>query len=804
MRHYSLWLSPLRFSVFMSVALLLAACTLSMDEWVETEEQKGYDDVETIQNDFYTLKYEYKETTRSLTDDIQQYVVEVEADTIIYFLDNTPSEWLPKKGGFVVSNCCENFPMGLMGRVLSVEKANGLIKVVTTDASLEDCYKEFDLDFEADIFTSKPEEQETDTVVQSRFTRSAADGSKEVVIRDWGMFRAIQNGEKQKRNIPNYTRTELEDIYDRDIDSTTTETNDVLMFQVSLGGDLAEKFKTVCSKLNTIDIKVYHTTKTYMHKIVKLKEKREYTNSKTTNGIKLSSLVGVDLLKAKTDKQKLETSKKVSEWLHDRGKFPKLSQELDAINKDKKDIAFVIEIPLGSLPFGVILRLKPTFDVNFGIYGDVEAIWWTSASHTITDVIDGNKITDKSEKIALPDNQFAFNAFGSFHIGGGGEIFVGVGKRTTKDAVGIGAFLGLTLDFDLNITPVTIGDYTLGSADEFCSITGNGKYGGKILTGGLFGDISFYVHDFKWWKGVTWTYNPRVQFDGKFISAPDEDSKGVFTRQTMAYTYTDLGLNTSNMWTTYRKPVLCVYEKEDQALDKPTEVLYDKSFHKPIKKNTRYEFVYKNYKKGQIYIVPGVEGPSGPKDITLYPAYKTQVHTELKPNIEYELMYDADAKKYDYVYQDFEVEKTENTITYKWALPFTLRNAAAIDDYWDDWGVYTILYDDVGPMTKTETYTSLKSRVYASGKYLHEITYVDYSGKNLSVESCIYYLPKGASSSSARTKLNDYNSREYSYHLYKVWQYDQGDKLLKTKHPLSKDGGEWGYPDGYRKFKKTM
>jgi hypothetical protein len=103
--------------------------------------------------------------TRSLTDDIQKYIAQVEDDSIIYFMDNTPSEWLPKTGGQVVSNCCENFPMGLMGHVLSVEKTGGFIKVVTTEAEIEDCYEEFDLDFDSDIFTSKPEEQEADTVV---------------------------------------------------------------------------------------------------------------------------------------------------------------------------------------------------------------------------------------------------------------------------------------------------------------------------------------------------------------------------------------------------------------------------------------------------------------------------------------------------------------------------------------------------------------------------------------------------------------------------------------------------------------
>ena len=108
------------YSLLSSLLLFIMGCTLSMDEWVETEEQKGYNEVETIENDFYTLQYEYKKSTRSLTEDIQKYIVQIEADSILYFMDNTPSDWLPKAGGQVVANCCPMFPMGYMGKVLSV------------------------------------------------------------------------------------------------------------------------------------------------------------------------------------------------------------------------------------------------------------------------------------------------------------------------------------------------------------------------------------------------------------------------------------------------------------------------------------------------------------------------------------------------------------------------------------------------------------------------------------------------------------------------------------------------------------
>ena len=789
--------------------LLLSACTLSMEEWVETEEEKGYNDVETVTNDFYTLNYEYKENCRSLTDEIQKYIAEVEADSIIYFLDNTPSEWLPKAGGYVVANCCENFPMGLMGRVLSVDKANGLIKVVTTEAELKDCFEEFDFDFDADLFTGRPNDQEVEylDLMEAGNTRAGADGTKEVVIRDWAMFRAIQNGELQPRN----TRASLTDVYDSDVNKQETETTDIMLFQVTQDNAAGRALKNLCKKLNTIDIKVYYTTKTTMQKIVKLKDEREYTKTTSTNGIKVSALMGVDLTKAKTQDKKVETMLKVSKWLRDRNSFPKVSQKLDKVWAGEDDMSIVIEIPIPNCPFGVIIRLKPVLDVSFGIYGDVEAIFWTSKNTTTTDVRKGKKVTDKNEKQDPPANEFSFNAFGQFHAAGGGELFIGLGKKLGKKAAGIGAFLEMTLNLDLNITSPTIGAYCLGTADEAFSITGKGKVGGKILTAGLFGDISFLVKEFKWWDGFTVSYNPRIKFGTGFPAVPDEDEKGPYIRQTISWYFTTLGMCISSWWAQSHKPILCIYESENQDLDKPIEVLYAKKFGRSdkLKKNTTYDFDYKNYYNRAIYVVPGVEGPGGAEDRTLYPAYKMVVQPDLKPNIEYDTFYDDDNKVYDYVYQDLDVPSQEiiyegyptTVYTFAYALPFTLRNAGTIPQYWEDWGVYNRI--NIEGAVQRERFKSLKNSVTTSGKYMVETKFVtSYRADEtpITVESGVYYVPKG---STVKMKMNSIDAREYTFQTYKINKKDQGDVYLRYRLKMDQEGG-LGYPDHYKKLKNKF
>ena len=188
----------------------LVACTLSMDEWIESDENKGYTDIATEKNDFYSLSYQYKDHTRSLTDKIRDYIVNVEADSVIYFLDNTPDEWMPQVGGCVVCNCCETFPMGLIARVLSVEKVNGMYKVVTTETEIEDAFEDFDLDMDMDILSDNGENDNITRAINSNARRMR--GEPDSVSIDWTMYNMITKGYKIK-NINGVATRALEDEY---------------------------------------------------------------------------------------------------------------------------------------------------------------------------------------------------------------------------------------------------------------------------------------------------------------------------------------------------------------------------------------------------------------------------------------------------------------------------------------------------------------------------------------------------------------------------------------------------------------
>jgi hypothetical protein len=798
-----------------------------MDEWVETEEEKGYENVETVENPVFTVDYQYKPTTRALTKNILEYVATVEDDSIIYFTDNIPSEWLPAVGGCMVSNCCEKFPMGLVGKVLAIDHENGMYRVLTTEATLEDAYEDFDFEFDADLFTTHPdsieggtydegtgetefdytgdEDSETsEAPMQQRFSRRAANGDNQRVIRDWAMFRSIESGEIAKR-MRGRTRASLDDIYDKDVDDDNTEESDISIFELSLGGKkgdaLLQKLK-LDKVINTLELKLYSTTKTTLHKVVQLKKKREYTSETTSTGLKVGLKIGKDLAKDKTDAAKKATAEKLEKWMRDKN-FKKFAEAMDV---DDQEIS--VEIPLPSVPFGIVIRVKPVINFTVGIYGNLDATFWLSKKRTITDIVDGRKIKDETKKLDTPSNKYAISAFGTLSIAGGAELFLGLGKKLGKKAAGIGGFAQATLNLDLNLNKTFFGDEQLASANEFLSITGKAKVGAKILTAGLFGDITLVSKEFTWWDGVTFTYYPRVAFESNFPVTDGQDEKGIFDKQTIRWKFSSLGMHTSGVWNIIHQPIIAVFKNGAKSYksQSPVDILKPESFKmgKQIKKNQTYTFIYKNYDYGKEYwIVPGVIDESG--RLTLYTDYEMNVQPTRMPNIEYDKVYDEDDKVYNYIYQ---TEGAEKGVGFKYTLqlPFRLRNATAISEYWDDWGLYYEVLSEARGFRKPVT-RSLNNVITKSGKYVVTSSFyikVDAYKENLYIENaCIYYKVKG---STYYYKLNTVDAKAYTYKIYTVLDEKGADYKLRRRLKLEADRYfmDWGFDsEGYKEIKDS-
>ena len=132
-------------------AMLLTTCTLSMEDYVIPEEEKGFDEPVVVKNDFGTITYQYNEGVQSLTPNIQDdYLVYVEDDSILYFMDSTPERYVPKVGGLIAATCTPKIPLGLESRVLSVTQQDGMYRVVTSRTTRNEIYKDLDVKIELD------------------------------------------------------------------------------------------------------------------------------------------------------------------------------------------------------------------------------------------------------------------------------------------------------------------------------------------------------------------------------------------------------------------------------------------------------------------------------------------------------------------------------------------------------------------------------------------------------------------------------------------------------------------------------
>ena len=147
------------YPLFVAAALLLAmltGCTLYMDEEEQVpEEQRGFEEPVHVQNDTVDVTYQFNEGTRVLTAHVQEYLVRVEADSILYFMDNTPQDYLPYAGGYVFSDCTDKLPWGLMHYVEQAGYVDGFYRVVCRDAAIKEVFKKFQLNIDRVVDYSK-------------------------------------------------------------------------------------------------------------------------------------------------------------------------------------------------------------------------------------------------------------------------------------------------------------------------------------------------------------------------------------------------------------------------------------------------------------------------------------------------------------------------------------------------------------------------------------------------------------------------------------------------------------------------
>lgn len=98
---------------------------------------------ETSEN--YDITYQYNDGVIVLNERAQVYLEKVEEDSILFFSSSTPANILPEVGDIISAKVTEKTPYGLGNEVISRTEEDGLIKCVTSVASLDDIFEVLEL-----------------------------------------------------------------------------------------------------------------------------------------------------------------------------------------------------------------------------------------------------------------------------------------------------------------------------------------------------------------------------------------------------------------------------------------------------------------------------------------------------------------------------------------------------------------------------------------------------------------------------------------------------------------------------------
>lgn len=766
--------------------LTMASCTLSMEDWVETEENKGYDELVTDENEFYSVKYQYKDYTRSITDQIREYIVSVEADSVIYFLDNLPEEWIPQVGGCVVSNCCTTFPMGLVARVLDVQKEAGMIKVTTTPCELEDAYEDFQLDMDMDVLSSKNPQMKS--ITRSAYPKTRGEEGPDSIIStiDWTMFNRTSKKEKVKCIDGNITRADEEDYFEQDFDRDETKVNEtpIVTFDESCKplGYLVEKMPFI----DQAEIELSYVSEVHIKKEVRLSEKYEHSLQVEQSGLKVAVAVGSkDALEVEcTDKAKEKIAERFEAFASNINKIgsfkdnERIRDDLAAVD----DAALVVQIPLGTLPFGVIIKAEPILDVEAILVGNAELTFWLSKTQTEATIINGDKKEEKPLSLKPDRPELDCSLGGELNVSLGGEVFFGLGRKIgvgKASAFGVGGFVAYTTDLEIAMKyDVGLG-YIKGSNDSGISLSGKIEYGCKAL-GGMFGEFTFLKDEKTVWEGLDLKFYPEVEVKKDISLINHEDEERRFKQFELSYCYKNLGFYATMLNSFYHPGIRLFMGKEIENNNDYIDLEPD---NKPafVERGKQYTFSFKTDDVKQDYTAVPIliYKNNNYKSYTLFTDNKRYIGDESVPIIEYKPDYSYTKKKYNIVFQQWGDELDDDApelselvtepgvkyYSYEVCLPFFIYNAPSMKSAWSDFGIkYTVSFRG----NKQVYYRSLYNKIKKSKLYVPRITIIadeqiESGSKDTYVYAQLYYKDKEHNYEHFFNKQEDW---KYCYQKY--------------------------------------
>ena len=199
-----------KYIYLIATLFLLGGCTLSMEEWITPEEERGKDELYTVESEYGTITYQFADSVLYVTDNIQEkYIVRVEHDSILYFNGNIPEKYRPYVGMKLATGCSHLLPYGLNHRVISVQDVGGILKVVATKVSTDEVYKHLKYCFDADISTPDFSEISEEELEDYGYQMVIDPETGDTTLMDWNEYdveKGLRPAGAKRRSLKQYLR----------------------------------------------------------------------------------------------------------------------------------------------------------------------------------------------------------------------------------------------------------------------------------------------------------------------------------------------------------------------------------------------------------------------------------------------------------------------------------------------------------------------------------------------------------------------------------------------------------------------
>lgn len=752
--------------VALSAFLLINGCTLDMEDWVQTEEEIGYGETATMEYDGYKCEYEFKDETIHLTSNILEYLAYTEGDTTFYFMDNLPEEYRPKVGGYIASFCCDELPLGVNAKVLSVTKSNGMLIVETKAVELAETFKQFNLEMDMDMRFTHADDSTSETRARrvkhkKRAMKPSANGSLPYDV-DWATYDYMVSGGKQTRTGSGSGSGSGSGAfdYDKDMDDKGKIKEEDKVFECAICEaeldiqeiikeahiSLTAKQKAALDKISKVKFGLYSEETMHVYKIINVAAKREYTKTTTKKGYRIRCQVskGTDILAILKEQPKLKSI--LEELLK---KHVKAAALVEAF----KGGVYAKPVPLGTVPG--VFRVKPTVTFIPAIIGNVDVYIWTDTAVTETEAVDDKVVMDKEPvQNSSKSYEFSANAVAEAKLSGSIELFFGVGTVTPPNSVvGIGVTASVSCEASFSMSHTIAGDEAIAKSSDGLSASASISIGGKAILG-KWVDYKFADASWEIWKSQPVQYYPTVKNGSYTIKTKRDEDNRLYRDIDFSYKVNSQG-GVDDGWFYLCKPELMVVEGEYMTFYEPTNV--SDAF---VETNKSYQFkIIPMTYDSAIEIYPFFRSTSAQRNNIRFQENKLELPALTRPQVDYfagEETHMFSDDEYWLVHQTEKPKETtvddDDACLCTFELGFELKNASGINNYWKDWGFYYAVKTTYDDKTRTSdgVYTSLKNKITKNGKYEIEKKFYStyskgwfdfFSKPKIEVEAYLYYTP---------------------------------------------------------------